>query len=359
MKVQVNVDERALVIIDGRPARYLGAGRHRVWAPLSEVAVERYPTSALTVELEPAKAALIPEAELRRVTVARGQRAWVSRRGRPALWLGLGQHLVWTIDPSVVVEVVDTAAVAAPLLGAAERALVSSADYVEVTVPTGAVAVRLVDGALESVLGPGRHAAWTTERAVSFAVLDLRERVVNVSGQELMTRDRVTLRMNLAAVYRVADPERLVKVAADADAQLYLAVQLAAREVVAARTLDELLADRDAVGAVVTSAVAARAEAMGLALGSLGIKDLILPGEMRTLLNRVIEAQKEAEANVIARREETAAVRSMAQTAKVIAENPTLMRLKELESYRELAAKVGTVHVVMGEGALGQLKLQV
>jgi hypothetical protein len=70
------------------------------------------------------------------------------------------------------------------------------------------------------------------------------------------------------------------------------------------------------------------------------VKDVVLPGEMKALLNRVIEAQKEAEANVILRREETAATRSLAQTAKVLGENPLLVRLKELEAYKELAAKV-------------------
>jgi hypothetical protein len=79
---------------------------------------------------------------------------------------------------------------------------------------------------------------------------------------------------------------------------------------------------------------------------------------MRTLLNRVIEAQKDAEANVIARREETAATRSLAQTAKVLSENPLLVRLKELEAYKDLASRVGTLHVVMGESSLGKLELK-
>ncbi|RYD74807.1 MAG: slipin family protein, partial [Verrucomicrobiaceae bacterium] len=80
--------------------------------------------------------------------------------------------------------------------------------------------------------------------------------------------------------------------------------------------------------------------------------------EMKDLLNRVIQAQKEAEANVILRREETAATRSMAQTAKVLAENPLLVRLKELEAYKDLAAKVGQVHLVLGEGAVPTLQLK-
>src|SRR5262249_53123899 len=101
-----------------------------------------------------------------------------------------------------------------------------------------------------------------------------------------------------------------------------------------------------------------RATAVGLELLSFGVKDVVLPGEMKALLNRVIEAQKEAEANVIMRREETAATRSMAQTAKVLAENPLLVRLKELEAYKDLASKVGQVHVVLGEGAAGGLQLK-
>jgi len=102
------------------------------------------------------------------------------------------------------------------------------------------------------------------------------------------------------------------------------------------------------LGQALRPGVAERAAAVGLELLDLGLKDLVLPGEMKVLLNRVIEAQNEAEANVILRREETAATRSMAQTAKVLAENPLLVRLKELEGYKELAGKVGQVNLVLG-----------
>src|SRR5262249_22057677 len=132
----------------------------------------------------------------------------------------------------------------------------------------------------------------------------------------------------------------------------------AAREAVATRTLDELLAAREELGVALKPAVAERAAAVGLELLEIGLKDLVLPGEVKALLNRGIEAQKEAEGNVILRREETAATRWMAQTAKVLAENPLLVRLKELEAYKELAAKVGTVNLVLGEGVLPQLQLK-
>ena len=131
-----------------------------------------------------------------------------------------------------------------------------------------------------------------------------------------------------------------------------------AREAVSSRTLDALLIERDQIAEEMMTALRERAANIGFGLTAFGIKDVVLPGEMKALLNRVIEAQKEAEANVILRREETAATRSMAQTAKVLAENPLLVRLKELEAYKDLAAKVGQVHVVLGEGAMPQLQLK-
>jgi len=98
--------------------------------------------------------------------------------------------------------------------------------------------------------------------------------------------------------------------------------------------------------------------AFGLELVSLGIRDIILPGEMKELLNQVTEARKAAEAAVITRREETAAMRSQANTAQLLADNPTLMRMKELEVIERVAAN-GDLTLVVGDSGLrdGVLKL--
>ena len=83
-----------------------------------------------------------------------------------------------------------------------------------------------------------------------------------------------------------------------------------------------------------------------------------LPGEMKTLLNKVIEAEKAAAANIILRREDAAATRNMANTAKVIAENPVLMRLKELETMKDIADKIDELKLVVGlDGLKGFLPL--
>ena len=370
MKLDVATHERAFLVRDGRAVRYLGPGRYYFFSPFGRVKAVRFDTRELLADLEGDKLSLVPADELLLVDVASHQRAVVYRRGRPVKWLGAGQHQVWITErtfkdaartdavPSVTVEVFDTSEALVSPLRDELRALVPASDYVEATAPEGSVVVRYVDGALTQVLPAGRHGAWTTVHKVQLAVIDLRERVLQVTGQEVMSKDRVSLRLNLSAAFRVKDARRLATVARAPDDMLYLAMQLAAREAVSARTLDELLAAREDAATEMHQAVSSRAEGVGLELVRFGVKDIVLPGEMKALLNKVIEAQKEAEANVILRREETAATRSLAQTAKVLGENPLLVRLKELEAYKELAAKVGQVHVVLGEGGLTKLELK-
>jgi hypothetical protein len=348
------------VLIDGKPARYFGPGRHRVFAPFAKVSLERIAVQNLIVDLDADRIALVPKEDLALVVNAPTERTVVFRKGKAALWLGAGAFQLWTVDrvAPIRLETFDVSGVATKPLKDDVKAIAPAADYVEVTAPEGSVALRFVNGVLEAELPPGRHAAFTAIEKVNFAVIDLKERLLHVTGQEVMTKDRVSLRLNVSAAFRVTDARRLATVARNPDDVLYLAMQLAARDAVSSRTLDELLAAREELAKAMAGTVAERAGVVGLQLIELGLKDVILPGEMKELLNKVINAQKEAEANVILRREETAATRSMAQTAKVLSENPLLVRLKELEAYKDLAHKVGQVHLVLGESALPKLELK-
>ena len=78
----------------------------------------------------------------------------------------------------------------------------------------------------------------------------------------------------------------------------------------------------------------------GIDVRSVGVKDVILPGDMKDILNQVVATEKAAQANVIKRREETAATRSLLNTARLMDENPTLLRLKELEVLEKVTEKV-------------------
>jgi regulator of protease activity HflC (stomatin/prohibitin superfamily) len=132
-------------------------------------------------------------------------------------------------------------------------------------------------------------------------------------------------------------------------------MQLAARDYVAGVSLDDLLEGRDAMTRFLEAEAVPAAARFGVRIDRVGVKDVVLPGEMKTLLNRVIEAEKEAAANVILRREETAATRSLANTARVIADHPVLMRLKELEAIKDIAERIDEVRLVVGSDGLDKL----
>jgi regulator of protease activity HflC (stomatin/prohibitin superfamily) len=177
--------------------------------------------------------------------------------------------------------------------------------------------------------------------------------MLDVAGQEIMTADKVTLRMNAVITYRVAEAKTAVTVTDDVRQALYREAQLALRVVVGVRDLDQFLGDKDAIAREMEEIIRRRVTALGLEIVSAGIRDVILPGDMKDLMNKVTEAKKAAEANLIVRREETAAMRSQANTAKLLEGNPTLMRLRELEVLEKVASS-GKLKVMLGEKGLAE-----
>jgi regulator of protease activity HflC (stomatin/prohibitin superfamily) len=215
----------------------------------------------------------------------------------------------------------------------------------------GCVGVLFLDGRFVDTIQPGPWAFWKGAADARVVEVDLRETTLDVQGQEIMSADKVTLRLNGVATYRVSDPRRAVCTTDDYKQALYREAQLVLRAVVGARELDALLADKESVSSEARAMLAPRAEGLGLQITALGIRDLILPGDMKELMNKVTEARKAAEANLITRREETAALRSQANTAKLLAENPTLMRLRELEVLEKVVAS-SKLNVILGEKRL-------
>ena len=186
--------------------------------------------------------------------------------------------------------------------------------------------------------------------------MDLRLQAIEVAGQEILTKDKVPLRVNLNAGYRVTDVVTAYGKQAKPADFLYKELQFGLRAAVGTRTLDELLENKGVIDQVVAAHVAQRVEAFGLEVDSVGVKDIILPGDMKTILAKVVEADKIALANVIRRREETAATRSLLNTARVMEDNPTALRLKELETLEKVTEKIDKISVFGGlDGVLKDL----
>ena len=211
----------------------------------------------------------------------------------------------------------------------------------------------IVEGELVQNLKPGLYVYWKFNRNVKVEQVELRMQVMEVQGQEILTKDKVSLRVNLSAQYQIIDPVTARSKLVNMTDYVYRELQFALRQAVGTRTLDALLANKDELDKVIFDEVKVKVAEFGIQIRSVGVKDVILPGDMKAILNQVVEAEKVAQANVIKRREETAATRSLLNTARLMDDNPTLMRLKELEVLEKITEKVDKLTVFGGlEGVL-------
>ena len=368
-KFQVKKTERALLFRKGEFVRVLAPGVHRFIDPLYRLSVEVFSLDKPLFDHRLANYLVKAEPDLvaeHFTVVALGQ-SEVGLRYENGVLIELlapnARHLYWKGYIDVNVQVVDItvgfeiAKALVPALVRGPGAVAGAAQGVlPVLVPEFHVGVLYVDGKIDRLLDPGLYAFYRYSRDLRTESVDLRMQVLEVAGQEILTRDKVGLRINLSAGYRITD----VKVAFAKQAKpldyLYKELQFGLRAAVGTRSLDELLENKGIINEVVGAHARKAAEGYGIEVVSVGVKDIILPGEMKTILARVVEAEKSAQANVIRRREETAATRSLLNTAKVMEDNPVALRLKELETLEKVTEKIDKISVFGGlDGVLKDL----
>jgi len=356
-RLYIKQHERGLLFTNGDFTSMLAPGWFtRLWPwPKRQVTVVNTQDLTLKHDLLPVIAKRLGEhPDLRFVRIRDGERALIWRDGTFAGFRGPGLYAFWVVDRELKVEVVQVAdprcehAALTQLLNHAEQA-----QYLQLQeVPSGTVGLLIVNGKLMAELPPSRYAFWRGAGQVEVRSMDLREQLTDISGQEVLSADKVTLRLNAVVTWQVADARKVFATVADPVKALYRDAQLALRALIGGQDLDSLLsAGCAAVVNQLTDELRLRAEGYGVRVISLGLRDLILPGEMRVLLNKVTEARKAAEADFITRREETAAMRAQLNSARLIADNPVLMRLRELEVLEKVADKA-KLTVVLGERGL-------
>lgn len=367
-KFHVKKDERALLFDKGDFVEILGPGKHTRFDPLFDFTVEKFALANPRFEhrLADFLVKAEPEAVAREFHVVELGPTEVGLRYENGVLVEVlapnTRRLYWKGYIDLVVEHVDIATdfavdpklvprlVAALARGAVK---VAGADGVlAVQVPQHHIGVLYVDGKVARLLEAGMHHFWKFVRDLKVETVDLRLQVIEVAGQEILTKDKVPLRVNLNAGYRVTDVlAALAKQAKPVD-YLYKELQFGLRAAIGVRTLDELLENKGMIDQVVAEHIQRRVEGFGLEVESVGVKDIILPGEMKVILAKVVEAEKAALANVIRRREETAATRSLLNTARVMEDNPTALRLKELETLEKVTEKIDKISVFGGLDAV-------
>lgn len=359
LTVRVRNSERGLFLRYGEYVRVVGPGVHffgdkvfnRVRSTVEVFSV--LDTRLVTKHLELVARDPRAQSELEFVRLTDSQRALVWKDGRLAYILGPGLSAFWKASGKLEVETFDISELRfeSPRMDAVLSNPDAKAFLEWVDVDTHSEALLLVNGELVTTLKSGRYVFWKGASKIRLVPVDRREQIADVAGQEIMTSDKVTLRVNLLATYQVVDPVKAVTLVADYAQAIYREAQLALRAAVGTRTLDALLGDKETIGGEVAFVLSKRAVEFGVAIRGVGLKDIILPGEMRVILNQVIEAEKRAQAESIKRREETASARSQANTAKLLAENPVLARMKELEALQAILANTKATFV-FGSGDL-------
>jgi regulator of protease activity HflC (stomatin/prohibitin superfamily) len=200
------------------------------------------------------------------------------------------------------------------------------------------------DGRFERTLLAGRHRLVRRRRAL--VRFDLRPKLVQVPGQEVLTSDGLTVKVSLVARVTAVDPRVALETVQDADGETYTALQVALRAAVAERTLDELLAAREELGATVAETTREAVTALGRRLDGVAVRDVMVPGELRLAALRVHTARQEGLAALERARGETAALRSLANAARLAQDVPALLALRTLR-----AVETGNATVVLRHDA--------
>ncbi len=212
-------------------------------------------------------------------------------------------------------------------------------------------AVMYVDGKYVEVLEAGVYYWWKNNISINVTKVDIRQQQLEINGQEILTKDKAALRINGYAQYKVADIEKALLQNKDYERQLYVAFQLVLREFIGAFMFDELLEKKESMLPAILEAVKSNALGLGIEVTGFGIRDIVLPGDVKDIMNKVLLAEKNAQANSIMRREETASTRSLLNTAKLMEDNVMLWKLKEMEYVEKIAEKISNISV-SGNGAL-------
>ncbi len=216
--------------------------------------------------------------------------------------------------------------------------------------------VLFVDGKLNKVLDPGNYHFFKNHINLGIFKADMRITQLDLSGQEILSKDKIALRLNFVAQYQIVDILKVVSNLKEFDKQVYIMFQLALREFVSLLTFDELLEKKKSISESIKSYLAESFKEMGLSIFECGIKDIIISGEIKDIMNQVIIAEKKAQANIILRREETASTRSLLNTAKLMEDNHMLYKLKEMEFVEKISEKINSLSISGNSSALDQLK---
>lgn len=357
-RIIVNESQRGLLFKNGKLKKLLDPGCYRVFGGRE---IELYGFGKPMISERISVDALASNSEIMakctKVEVGERQVALHIINGRLVELLSTGRYVYWNGAEKHEFKIVDATSpyISEDMLKYIPQKCASNNYYKRVAIAEYQKGVLFFDGRFEKVLESGVYYFWQFATDVNVREIDMRYTQMNISGQDMLTLDKVAVRINFVCNYRVIDPQRFVTEVEDGVEQLRSSAQLALREYVGKMRFEELLEAKDAMSQFVLERLNARRDQLFIGVSEVGIKDIILPGDIREIMNTVLIAEKRAQANVITRREEVASTRSLLNTAKLMDENRTLYRLKELEYIERICENVESININGSGDVLAQL----
>lgn len=354
--ISIKENEKALVYKDEKFVDVLSVGVHKMFQLFKNYKVERFDIQDNGIGGEKARTLykLFPEVVEKFFTIVAltdYERAYVHIDGKFTDFMLLGELKLYWKELAVTVERVNVKELikVSPVHMKYIDMFPSTAKGVKKHIVSPYEQSYLyVDEVFVEVLDAGRHYFYNELNDIVTKDIDIRIKELEINAQELLSADKVTLRCNLTMYYKVVDGMTYITAVDKPNEYLYKQLQFAVRKHLGAMDIDAILSKQHTLSDEVLKTFYEVCRTVGVEIEGVHIKDIILPGEMREIFNQVIEASKRAEANNIQRREETAATRSLLNTAKLMNDNPALVRLKELEALEKITHTIGTLNVYDG-----------
>jgi len=351
MKIIINEYERGFLFKNGVYSKLLLPGKHKIKSMFGETVKCTNVTGAINVP-EVDIAVLMRDKNfadsVERIDVPDGYIAIHTEDKRIVGTLRPGTYCFWNCYRDHGFKMIDISKAENTDLTPEQMMAVPQNLYTKIEVHEGEIGLLFFDGKFERKLDSGSYYFWNNMQKITCQCVDMRTQQLDIAGQEILTADKVSLRINFVCKYKITDAVKAVGEIKDYKEQIYTLTQLALREYVGKFRFDELLEQKDSIAAVVLEQLQAKQDVLFVQFLDAGLKDIILPGEIRDIMNTVLVAEKNAQANVVARREEVASTRSLLNTAKLLDENATLYKLKELEYLEKICDKVGSVSICGG-----------
>ena len=356
-KIVINENQKGFLFKNGKYIKMLDAGKYNVFGGRSievldlelPISSKRCSLEALLADSAVSKIASVIEVgdEQLALHYVNGKLSSVHRQGKFAFWSVADQHEFKIVDIST--PEVDKS------IPEYVFSKIPQTYYTRIEVSEYQKAILYFNQKINRVLNTGTYYFWKTPVKVDVSYIDTRLTQLNITGQEILTADKVSLRINFVCNYRVTDCVKILTEIDDYKEQMHVVAQLALREYVGKYKLDEILENKEQMSEFVFGKLKEREKTLFVEITDAGVKDIILPGEIRQIMNTVLVAEKRAQANVITRREEVASTRSLLNTAKLMDENQTLYKLKELEYVERICENVGNISLNGNGNILGQL----